>query len=101
MTDADMTEILSIDLITSNPSVRNGRPVIRGTTLEVVEMILAKAQNHLDSKIAQLLAELGKSPLTGREIVEQGLTGGWEDKSITDSVAWLTAQRRKRREKFD
>jgi hypothetical protein len=38
-------------------------------------------------------------PKSGKEIVEQGLIGGWEDMGITDSVAWVEEQRRKRRER--
>lgn len=39
------------------------------------------------------------TPKTGAEIVASGLTGGWEDMGITDSVAWLEAQRKARRER--
>jgi hypothetical protein len=38
-------------------------------------------------------------PKTGKEIVEHGLVGGWEDMGITDSVAWVEEQRRKQRER--
>ncbi|HEX9943289.1 MAG TPA: hypothetical protein VGG03_14810 [Thermoanaerobaculia bacterium] len=38
-------------------------------------------------------------PLTGAEIVEAGLVGGWADEGITDSAAWVEEQRRKRRER--
>lgn len=40
-----------------------------------------------------------KKRLTGPEIVAAGLVGGWEHKGITDSVEWLAAQRRSRRER--
>jgi hypothetical protein len=36
-------------------------------------------------------------PLTGAEIVQAGLLGGWEDQGISDSDAWLEEQRRRRR----
>ena len=39
------------------------------------------------------------TPTSGAEIVAAGLVGGWEDMGITDSVAWVEEQRRKRREK--
>lgn len=42
---------------------------------------------------------LRPEPKTGKEIVEAGHTGGWEHYGITDSVAWVQEQRRKRREK--
>ena len=42
---------------------------------------------------------LGAEPLTGAEIVARGLTGGWEDIGIADSVAWVEEQKRKRRER--
>ena len=35
-------------------------------------------------------------PMTGAEIVKAGFVGGWEHKGITDSVAWVEEQRRKR-----
>ena len=37
-------------------------------------------------------------PMSGSEMVKAGLTGGWEDLGITDSVEWVEEQRRKRRE---
>ncbi len=40
-------------------------------------------------------------PMTGAEIVAAGLTGGWEEMGITDSVEWLEEQRRKRRKKLE
>ena len=39
------------------------------------------------------------TPKTGKEIVEQGLIGGWEHKGITDSVEWVEEQRRKIKER--
>ena len=38
-------------------------------------------------------------PMTGAEIVAAGLTGGWEDQGITDSVTWVEEVRRKARER--
>lgn len=38
-------------------------------------------------------------PMSGAEIVAAGLTGGWEEMRITDSVAWLQEQRNKRRQR--
>lgn len=51
---------------------------------------------------AEELAELlkPKEPLTGKEMVEQGYIGGWEDMGIEDSVAWLAQQKAKRRNKY-
>ena len=34
------------------------------------------------------------TPKTGRELVEAGLLGGWEDEGITDGEAWVQEQRR-------
>lgn len=51
-----------------------------------------------DEEIAEL-TKPGK-PATGAEIVALlEKYGGWEDIGITDSVAWLEEQRRKRRER--
>jgi len=47
----------------------------------------------------ELKRALQITPMTGAEIVAAGLTGGWEDMGITDSVAWVAEQRRKRRER--
>ncbi len=38
------------------------------------------------------------TPKTGAEIVAAGLTGGWQDMGINDSVTWVEEQRRKQRE---
>jgi len=37
-------------------------------------------------------------PMTGAEIVQAGLLGGWENEGIVDSEAWVDELRRKRRE---
>ena len=53
-------------------------------------------QDFTDEEIKELLTF---TPKSGKEIVESGLAGGWEDMGITDSVAWVEEQRRKRRER--
>ncbi len=45
-----------------------------------------------------LARALRTEPLTGAQIVEAGLIGGWADAGITDSTAWVEELRRKRRE---
>jgi hypothetical protein len=52
-----------------------------------------------DEELAELLQPA--EPKTGAEIVARILAegGGWEDKGITDSEAWVQEQRRKRRER--
>jgi hypothetical protein len=52
-------------------------------------------QDFTDEEIKELLTF---TPKSGKEIVESGLAGGWEDKGITDPVRWVDEQRRKRRE---
>lgn len=47
------------------------------------------------SEIKELLTF---TPTSGAEVVAAGLVGGWEDKNITDPVAWVEEQRRKQRE---
>lgn len=41
---------------------------------------------------------LQAQPMTGAEIVEAGLAGGWANRDIPDSVEWVEEQRRRRRE---
>jgi len=53
-------------------------------------------QDFTDEEIKELLTF---TPKSGKEIVESGLAGGWEDKGITDPVAWVEEQRRKQRER--
>lgn len=53
-------------------------------------------QDFTDEEIEELLTF---TPKSGKEVVELGLTGGWEDMGITDSVAWVEEQRRKRKER--
>ena len=38
-------------------------------------------------------------PMTGKEIVEGGLLGGWADMNIDDGAEWLNDQKRKRHAK--
>lgn len=51
-----------------------------------------------DEELTELLKP--KKPLTGKEMVEQGYVGGWEDMGIEDSVEWLAQQKAKRRNKY-
>ncbi|HVR96960.1 MAG TPA: hypothetical protein VMW27_10115 [Thermoanaerobaculia bacterium] len=39
-------------------------------------------------------------PMTGAEIVEAGLLGGWSEEGITDSEEWVEQQRSKSRERL-
>lgn len=48
---------------------------------------------------AELDRALQTEPLTGAEIVEAGLVGGWAEEGISDSAAWVEEQRRKMRER--
>jgi hypothetical protein len=47
----------------------------------------------------EIEALMRPNPKTGAEIIAAGHTGGWEHKSISDSVEWLQNRRRQRREK--
>lgn len=46
-----------------------------------------------DDELEDLLTA---EPLTGAEIVAQGLTGTWDDLDIGDGAEWVNDQRRKR-----
>jgi hypothetical protein len=65
-------------------------------TIEVPANAAPLEQDFTDEEIKEMLTF---TPKSGKEIVEQGLVGGWEDMGITDSVAWVEEQRRKRRER--
>jgi hypothetical protein len=64
-------------------------------TIEVPREPMGEDQGFTDEEIKELLTF---TPKTGKEIVENGIIGGWEHKGITDSVEWVEEQRRKRRE---
>ena len=49
-----------------------------------------------DEEIAEMLKSVPS--LTGREIVEAGLLGGWKDQDIPDGATWVEEQRSKHRE---
>jgi hypothetical protein len=51
-----------------------------------------------DWRPEDLASALKVEPLSGAEIVNAGLLGGWEDQGIGDSEAWLKEQRHRRRE---
>jgi hypothetical protein len=56
---------------------------------------------HLKGRITdtgELNNLLKAVPMTGAEIVQAGLLGGWADEGIVDSEAWVEELRRKRRE---
>ena len=65
-------------------------------TIEVPSEMPALEKDFTDEEIKEFLTF---KPKTGKEIVEQGLVGGWEDMGITDSVAWVEEQRRKQWER--
>ncbi len=44
-----MDTILSIDLIATNPKVRNGRPYILGTSVTVADVVIAKIYHAQDA----------------------------------------------------
>ena len=43
-----MDTLLSINLIATNPGIRNGRPHIVGTTLTVADIVIAKVYQMMD-----------------------------------------------------
>jgi hypothetical protein len=63
-----------------------------------IEMSTAASSEAEDFTEEEVKALLTFTPKTGAEIVAAGLTGGWQDMGITDSVAWVEEQRRKQRE---
>jgi hypothetical protein len=64
-------------------------------TIEVSGETTPLEQDFTDEEIKELLTF---TPKSGKEVVELGLTGGWKDMGITDSVAWVEEQRRKEEE---
>ncbi|MDQ7024156.1 MAG: hypothetical protein Q9P01_20730 [Anaerolineae bacterium] len=62
-----------------------------------VATIDSDVQTPLENDVAwteEEVQELIKPvPLTGKEMVEGGFVGGWEDKGISDPVAFLEQQR--------
>lgn len=52
-----------------------------------------------EAEITIVVKNEESEPLTGAEIVARGLTGGWKDLGIEDSVAWVKEQKRKPRER--
>ena len=64
-------------------------------TLEVAAEDETWTQEELDELLRPV------KPMTGREMAEAGLLGGWEELGITDSVAWLEEQRNKRQRKLN
>ena len=61
----------------------------------------AMATIHLHGRITEkgeLDRALGTIPLTGSEIVQAGLTGGWAERGITDGEGWVRERRHRRQE---
>jgi hypothetical protein len=60
-----------------------------------VQVTIETTEGHLtDEEIKEFMRV---EPMTGAEIVVAGLTDGWEEMGITDSVEWLQEQRNTRR----
>lgn len=53
------------------------------------------SENWTEEELADLLTI---EPMTGREIVEAGLTGGWRDMDIEDGAVWVEKRRQAQRE---
>lgn len=62
--------------------------------VEITIEIAQADESFTEAEIAELLTF---KPTSGAEVVAAGLTGGWEHKNITDPVAWVEEQRRKRK----
>ncbi|MCI0711636.1 MAG: hypothetical protein L0154_15885 [Chloroflexi bacterium] len=75
--------------------------------LLLVERLVALIEQHErfsqteDTWTAEELAELLKpqKALTGKEMVEQGFIGGWEDMGIEDGAEWVNQQKALRKAK--
>jgi hypothetical protein len=52
-----------------------------------------------DEEVRELLQP--EEPMTGKQIAEAGLLGGWKDMGIEDSVEWVAQQRAKRIKKIN
>ena len=48
---------------------------------------------------AELSELLTVEPMTGREIVEAGLTGGWRDLDVEDGAVWVEKRRQAQHER--
>lgn len=64
-------------------------------TLELTVEDVPWTQQELDELLRPV------KPMTGREMFEAGLLGGWGELGITDSVAWLEEQRKKHERKLN
>lgn len=70
--------------------LRQHTPVLEGTDDDLI---------LTDEEVRELLQS--EEPMTGKEIAEAGLLGGWKDMGIEDSVEWVAQQRAKRRKKIN
>ena len=61
-----------------------------------VRITIQIEETWTEEELAELLRPV--PPLTGKEIVEAGLLGGWENSGISDGAAWVEEQRRQQRE---
>lgn len=61
-----------------------------------VRITIQIAETWTDEELAELLSPA--PALTGKEIVEVGLLGGWKDAGISDGATWVAERRRQQRE---
>jgi hypothetical protein len=64
-------------------------------TIEIPDALPEHSVELTHEEMADLLTF---TPASGADVVAAGLTGVWQDKGITDSVAWVEEQRRKQQE---
>ncbi len=68
---------------------------ITESTVPDTSMNLANDNPLSDAEVTQLMTV---TPLSPKEIAEQGLLGSWSDLGITDGAEWVVLQKHKRRE---
>lgn len=69
---------------------------VRRVVIDALEQEVQRVQQTNETWDLEELAELLKPhPMSGPEIVERGLYGGWEHLNIEDSASWVRELRQK------
>jgi len=67
--------------------------------IEITVEVPDESVTWTEEELEELLKPV--PPMTGKEIIEAGLAGGWADEDIVDGATWVEEQRRTHTRKFD
>ena len=85
--------------MTLNEILEQAKQLSPAERRELRAQLQAMDMDDNDWTEAELTELLTVEPMTGREIVAAGLTGGWRDLDVEDGATWVEKRRQAQRER--